>query len=231
MTKREIAAKIDHTNLKQDASDAAIERLCWEAREYQFATVCVNPCWVHTAFHHLKDSGVKVCSVVGFPLGASETSIKVEEALTAVRQGADEIDMVINVGAYKSRFVNLVETDIKEVVDAVHSVPRFNAKVKVIVETCLLTHEEKRTICGIVVDSGADFIKTSTGFSTAGASADDVTFFKEIIGYMDRSGQTKIKAAGGIRTLRDTLEMIKAGADRIGTSNGVAIINEMQGEL
>ena len=200
---------IDHTLLKADANKEQILSLIDEAKKYEFASVCVNPTWVKTAAELLKDSSVKVCTVIGFPLGASTSAVKAFEA-----NGADEIDMVINIGALKSRNLKLVEDDIKAVVEASGS-----KLVKVIIETCLLTDEEKVEACQLAKLAGADFVKTSTGFSTGGATIEDIELMREAVGPI-----MGVKASGGARTLEAALAFIKAGATRIGTSSGVAIM-------
>ena len=205
---------IDHTLLKQDATEQQIDRLLSEAREYDFASVCVNPCWVSHAKAGLTDTDVKVCTVVGFPLGATTSAVKAYETKEAIQNGADEIDMVINIGALKSRNLKLVEDDIKAVVEASGS-----KLVKVIIETCLLTDEEKVEACQLAKLAGADFVKTSTGFSTGGATIEDIELMRETVG-----PTMGVKASGGARTLEAAQAFIKAGATRIGTSSGVAIM-------
>ena len=200
---------IDHTLLKADANKEQILSLIDEAKKYEFASVCVNPTWVKTASELLKDSSVKVCTVIGFPLGASTSAVKAFEAKDAIANGADEIDMVINIGALK-----LVEDDIKAVVEASGS-----KLVKVIIETCLLTDEEKVEACQLAKLAGADFVKTSTGFSTGGATIEDIELMREAVGPI-----MGVKASGGARTLEAAKAFIKAGATRIGTSSGVAIM-------
>lgn len=209
-----IALLIDHTTLKPDATRAAVRKLCEEAKQYGFASVCVNSCHAGFVSELLSGSSVLTCVVVGFPLGAMSTAAKAFEAAEAVRQGAGEIDMVINIGAIKDGRWEDVERDIQAVVEASHP-----AAVKVIIETCLLTEDEKVRACQISVRAGAAFVKTSTGFSTAGATAEDVVLMKNTV-----AGRAKVKASGGIRTINDVKAMVEAGADRIGTSNGVALI-------
>lgn len=212
---------IDHTLLKQDATKSQIVKLVQEARQYQFASVCVNPTWVKVAADLLKDEqDVNVCTVIGFPLGATTTETKVYEAKLAVEHGAREIDMVINISALKDQNDVFVEQDIRAVVQAVAS----QAIVKVIIETCLLTDEEKVRACRLAKKAGAHFVKTSTGFSTGGATIEDVKLMREIVG--SRIG---VKASGGIRDIETAKAMIEAGATRIGTSSGVAIINGLAG--
>ena len=210
-----IAKMIDHTLLKAEATSGDIKRICAEAREYGFASVCVNSCYAKLVSDELKDSGVETCCVVGFPLGAMVTRAKAYEAKCAVEDGADEIDMVINIGALKEGSDALVEEDIRAVVEA--SKP---AIVKVIIETCLLTDEEKVRACELSEKAGAAFVKTSTGFSKAGANAADVALMKKTVG--DR---LQVKAAGGIHTPEQAAELIAAGADRIGASNGIALLS------
>ena len=211
----DISKIIDHTLLKADASQADIKRICAEARKYGFASVCVNSCYAKLVTKELKGTDVKTCCVVGFPLGAMSTAAKAYEARCAVADGASEIDMVINVGALKEGNDFYVEEDISEVVEA--SKP---AIVKVIIETCLLTDEEKVRACELSENAGAAFVKTSTGFSTGGANVHDVALMKETVG-----GRLKVKAAGGIHTPEQAQELIAAGADRIGASNGIALIS------
>ena len=205
---------IDHTLLKADAKPAEIEKLCSEAKEMKFAAVCVNPLYVRLASDLLKGSGVMVATVIGFPLGANTTKTKAFEASNAVENGADEIDMVISIGRLKAGNDDFVKRDIEEVVKA-----SKGRDVKVILETCLLTNEEISKASKISADAGAAFVKTSTGFSTGGATVDAVTIMKEAIG-----GRIKIKASGGIRDRDTAQKMVDAGADRLGTSSGIAIV-------
>ena len=214
MTK-EYASMIDHTLLKADATRNQIEKLCSDASEFEFASVCVNPTWVKYSAELLKDSKVKVCTVIGFPLGASTSEVKAFETKNAIANGAEEIDMVINIGALKNQEFDLVREDIKQVVDAANG-----TLVKVIIETCLLSDEEKVKACELSVEAGADFVKTSTGFSTGGATAEDVALMRKTVG-----PTVGVKASGGVRNLQDMQKMIEAGATRIGASSGVAIIN------
>ena len=209
-----IAGMIDHTLLKAAATSADIKKICAEAREYKFASVCVNSCYAKLVTEQLAGTGVKTCCVVGFPLGAMSTEATAYEAKCAVADGAGEIDMVINVGALKEGNDQFVEDDIRAVVEA--SKP---AIVKVIIETCLLTDEEKVRACELSEKAGAAFVKTSTGFSTGGANAHDVALMKKTVG--DR---LQVKASGGIHTPAEAQELIEAGADRIGASNGVALL-------
>jgi len=210
----DIANKIDHTLLKADATAADIKKICAQAREYRFASVCVNSCYAKLVTEELKGTGVATCCVVGFPLGAMSTRAKAFEAACAVEDGAGEIDMVINIGAVKSGDDRFAEDDIHAVVEA--SKP---AIVKVIIETCLLTDEEKVRACILAEKAGAAFVKTSTGFSRAGATAKDVALMKKAVG-----GRLRVKASGGIHTPGQAAELIAAGADRIGASNGIALL-------
>jgi len=210
-----IAKMIDHTLLKADATEAQIRKLCAEAKEYGFASVCVNSCYAALASKELEGSDVKTCCVVGFPLGAMQTQAKAFEAAQAVKDGAQEIDMVIQIGALKDGRDDAVQEDIAAVVEAAKP-----AIVKVIIETCLLTEEEKVRACTLAEKAGAAFVKTSTGFSTGGATAEDVALMRRTVG--DRM---QVKAAGGIHTREEALAMIEAGADRLGASSGVAIVS------
>ncbi|MBW5398043.1 deoxyribose-phosphate aldolase [Brachyspira pilosicoli] len=209
---------IDHTILRADATIDDIRTLCIEAKEHNFYSVCVNSAYVNVAYNFLLHSNVKVCSVVGFPLGAMIKEAKAYEAKFAIDSGADEIDMVANIGFLKSKKIDLFERDIKKVRDACHA-----AMLKVIIETCLLTDEEKVLACKIAKEFGADFVKTSTGFSTGGATEHDVELMRKTVG--DKVG---VKASGGIKTYEDAIKMINAGANRIGTSNGVAIMKSLK---
>ena len=211
---KDLARIIDHTYLKPDGDRAQIEKLCAEARQYKFASVCVNTTMVHLASELLKDSGVNVCAVIGFPLGAGTTASKVFEAQEAVRCGAVEVDMVINVGALKSRDYALVEYDIRKVVQGVEG-----TLVKVIIETCLLTDEEKVIACALAKAAGAHFVKTSTGFSKGGATVEDVALMRRVVG-----PEMGVKASGGIRDAETAIAMVKAGATRLGVSASVAIV-------
>ncbi len=212
-----IASLIDHTALKPETSKEQIEKLCGEAVEYGFASVCVNPCYVSLCSQLLKDSKIKVCTVIGFPLGATTSAIKAAEATEAIENGAREVDMVINVGAVKSGDFDYVKKDIEAVVQAA----KGKALVKVILETCLLTDEEKRLICRICKEAGADFVKTSTGFSTGGATVEDIKLMRDIV-----KPTMGVKASGGIRDYETAKAMIEAGASRIGASASVAIANK-----
>jgi deoxyribose-phosphate aldolase len=218
---RSVARLLDHTILKTDARKAQIEQLCQEARQYGFASVCVQPVWVELAAESLKGSSVLTCTVAGFPQGATLASVKLFETLAAIRQGAQEVDMVINVGALKDRNTTLVQDEIQALADACHN---GKAHLKVIIEACLLTDDEKKLACELAVNAGADFVKTSTGMSTSGATVEDVQLMRSVVG--PRVG---VKAAGGIRTAKDALAMIEAGANRIGASASVAIVKELGG--
>ena len=211
-----IAALIDHTILKADATRADVVKICREARQYNFASVCVNPYWVPLVRAELQGSPVKVCTVVGFPLGATSTEAKVAETAAALRAGAQEIDMVINVGALRSGDHEAVKQDIQQVVRVSHEA---RAIVKVILETALLNDNEKAVACTLCKLAGADFVKTSTGFSTSGATAHDVALMRSVVG-----PEMGVKASGGIRTLEDLQTMAAAGASRIGASASVKIV-------
>lgn len=206
---------IDHTLLKPESTQEQIDHLLSEAVEYQFASVCVNPTWVAHCAKTLAGTGVKVCTVVGFPLGANTSSVKAFETKDAIANGADEIDMVINVGQLKSGQYEVVKADIRAVVEASQ-----DKLVKVIIETCLLTNDEKVKACQLAVSAGADFVKTSTGFSAAGAMVEDIVLMRETVG-----PNIGVKAAGGARSYEDAEAFIEAGATRIGTSSGVAIVS------
>jgi deoxyribose-phosphate aldolase len=217
-----VSSMIDHTLLKPDATRADIEKLCREAREFRFATVCVNPAWVATAASLLRGSGVGVCSVVGFPLGATTADVKNYEARRAIFDGATEIDMVINIGALKSADLRTVERDIEAVVEPCR---QCGALSKVIIEAALLTDEEKITACTLSKAAGADFVKTSTGFASGGATAADVALMRRVVG-----ADMGVKAAGGVRDLQGLQAMVAAGATRVGASAGVKIVQESKGE-
>jgi deoxyribose-phosphate aldolase len=216
MLKSEIARLIDHTLLKPDATMDQIVQLCAEAREHQFASVCVNPCWVPLVVRELAGSNVNTCAVVGFPLGANITAIKMFEAGQAIKTGAREIDMVMNIGQLRSGDVEYVFADIQTVVNETHD---EGGIVKVILETCLLTDAQKVQACQISLAAGADYVKTSTGFSTGGATVHDVALMRNTVGPL-----TGVKASGGVRSFADVEKMVHAGATRIGTSSGVAIL-------
>ena len=209
------AKMIDHTLLKAEATVEQIQKICDEAKQYVFASVCVNPTWVKFCAEQLAGTEVKVCTVIGFPLGASTSAVKAYETKDAIANGAGEIDMVINIGALKDSQFNVVLEDIKAVVNAANG-----TLVKVIIETCLLTDEEKVKACELAVEAGADFVKTSTGFSTGGAKAEDIALMRKTVG-----PTIGVKASGGVRNLEDMKAMIDNGATRIGASSGVAIMN------
>jgi len=213
---RAIASLIDHTLLKPEAAEPDIARVCEEARRFGFASVCINPCWVPFAADTLAGAQSKVCTVIGFPLGANETAAKLCEAELALSHGAKELDMVQNVGALRSGQFDSVRDEIAELAKLCHS---RGAILKVILETCLLTADEKIAACRLAAEAGADFVKTSTGFSTSGASVADVKLMRETVGQA-----IGVKASGGIRTLEILREMVAAGATRIGTSSGVSIL-------
>ncbi|PFH91955.1 deoxyribose-phosphate aldolase [Bacillus sp. AFS088145] len=212
------AKLVDHTLLRADAKREEIAKLAEEAKEFSFASVCINPTWVSYASELLKDSSVKVCTVIGFPLGANTPEVKAFETTNAIENGAEEVDMVINISALKEKNDELVERDIRAVVEAA----KGKALVKVIIETCLLTDEEKVRACELSVKAGADFVKTSTGFSTGGATVEDVALMRKTVGE-----NVGVKASGGVRNLKDVENVVTAGANRIGTSSGVKIV---QGE-
>lgn len=211
---------IDHTILKPETTQEQVEKILSEAKEYDFASVCVNPTWVSLAAESLKDTDVKVCTVIGFPLGANTSAVKAFETEDAIANGADEIDMVINVGALKAGNDALVLDDIKAVVDA-----SGDKLVKVIIEACLLTDDEKVRACQLSKEAGADYVKTSTGFSTGGATVADVALMRKTVG-----PDMGVKASGGARSYEDAIAFIEAGASRIGASSGVAIMNGAQAD-
>ena len=213
-----LASMIDHTILKPEAGKEQVETICREAREYGFASVCVNSSYVPLCAELLRDTEVKVCTVIGFPLGAMSTAAKAAEARQAILDGAEELDMVIHIGMLKDGNNEYVEQDIHSVVEEA----RGKAAVKVIIETCLLSEEEKIRACLLAKKAGADYVKTSTGFSTGGATAEDIALMKKTVGK-----DMKVQASGGIRTREKAEEMRKAGADRIGTSSGIRIVEEM----
>ncbi len=220
-TSRDWASFVDHTLLKPEASESDIRKLCEEAAEYKFASVCVNPHWVKTCAQILKNSGVPVCTVIGFPLGANTTDTKVFEARRAIFDGAREVDMVVNIGALKSGDDCTVERDIREVAAAAHE---FGAICKVILETALLSDEEKVRASLAAKHAGADFVKTSTGFSKGGATVEDIALMRRTVG-----ADLGVKASGGVKSLEDARAMIAAGATRIGASVGVKIAQEASG--
>ncbi|WP_010630771.1 deoxyribose-phosphate aldolase [Sporolactobacillus vineae] len=212
----DLARYIDHTALKPDVTEADIIKLTGEAKEYGFASVCVNPFWVTLAAEQLEGSDVNVCTVIGFPLGAGTAATKAFETKDAIDHGADEVDMVINIGALKGGQTDTVERDIKAVVQAAAG----KALVKVIIETCLLTDDEKVLACKLAAGAGADFVKTSTGFSTGGATVSDVALMRRTVG-----PKFGVKAAGGIHSKAEAQALIAAGATRIGASSGIQIVN------
>lgn len=216
-----VARYIDHTLLKPEASRTEILKICEEGVKFGFASVCINPTWAREASCALRGSGVKVCTVIGFPLGANTVDTKVFEARRAIFDGATELDMVINIGALKSREHDMVSRDIRGVVDVAHE---SGALCKVIIETALLSEDEKVTACLLAKDAGADFVKTSTGFSKGGATASDIALMRRVVG-----GEMGVKASGGVRDLKQAEEMIRAGATRIGASVGVKIVQEAGG--
>lgn len=218
LTQSQLAKYMDHTLLKADATLDGIDRVVAEAKQFGCASVCVNPFWVPYVARLLDGSGVATCTVVGFPLGASSTASKVFETTDAIANGADEIDMVINIGELKAGHAELVREDIRAVAEATHAGGKL---LKVIIECCLLTDDEKRLACLLCAEAGADFVKTSTGFSTGGATVADVALMRECVG-----PDFGVKAAGGIRTLADAYAMIEAGASRLGVSAAASILAE-----
>lgn len=218
---KDFAKFIDHTLLKADAKKENILALCEEAKQYSFASVCINPTWVRTVAAALEGSSVEVCTVIGFPLGASTSEVKAFETKNAIENGATEIDMVINISALRDGDDETVKNDIASVVEAA----KGKAIVKVIIETSLLSDTEKRTACELAVLAGADFVKTSTGFSTGGATEEDVKLMRAVVGPV-----TGVKASGGVRSFEDMQNMINAGATRIGASSGVQIMNGLKSE-
>ena len=214
MTKKQLAKMMDHTILKATATPADVEKICREALEIDAASVCINPCNIELTKRLLEGSGVKVCTVIGFPLGANSTSVKMYETQDAIKRGAEEVDMVINVGALLAGDTDTVYNDIKGVVEAAGG-----TLVKVIIETCYLSDDQKKTACELAMKAGADFVKTSTGFGTGGATAHDVALMRSVVGE-----KLKVKASGGIRTCQNAVEMIEASADRLGVSASIAIL-------
>lgn len=206
---------IDHTALKPNTNKESILKLIAEAKTYDFASVCVNPCWVALAHQELKNTDVKVCTVIGFPLGANTTEVKVFETKDAIEKGAKEIDMVINIAMLKDKEYDYVENEIHQIVEAA----KDKAIVKVIIETCLLTDEEKIKACELSQKAGADFVKTSTGFSTGGATVHDIALMRKTVG-----AEMGVKASGGVHTHEEALAMVEAGATRIGASAGVKLL-------
>lgn len=213
----DIARFIDHTLLKPDATEEMIENLCNEAKKYNFYAVCINPYYVKLAKKILRNSDVKIATVIGFPLGANTGKIKALEAEESIRDGADELDMVINIAALKNKDYDKVKEDIEEVVKKA----KGNALVKVIIETCLLTEDEKVRACNLSLEAGANFVKTSTGFNGKGATVEDIRLIKSVVG-----NKMKIKASGGIRDYETAIKMIEAGANRIGASSSVKIVQD-----
>lgn len=218
LNRNQLAKYLDHTMLKPDATVAMIDQTVDEAIKYQTASVCINPYWVKRVHQKLAGTGINTCTVIGFPLGATSTASKVFEARQAIEDGADELDMVINIGELKAKHDDAVMADIRAVADEVHSHQRV---LKVIIETALLNKEEKQRACKLTVAGQADFVKTSTGFSTSGAQVTDVELMKQTVG-----DQIKIKAAGGIHSYDEAMAMIDAGADRLGVSASVKILQE-----
>ena len=214
LTKKAVAGIIDHTLLKPQSTKAQIETLCAEAKEYSFASVCVNPCWVSLSAELLKGSSVNVCTVIGFPLGACTSAAKAFETKDAIANGATEVDMVVNIGAIKSEMWDLVKEDIAAVVEAANG-----TLVKVIIEACLLTDEEKVKVCQLAKEAGADFVKTSTGFSTGGATPEDVAIMRGAVG-----PEMGVKASGGIHNAKEAIACINAGATRLGVSAGIVVV-------
>lgn len=206
---------IDHTALKPNTNKESILKLIAEAKTYDFASVCVNPCWIELAHQELKNTYVKVCTVIGFPLGANTTEVKVFETKDAIEKGAQEIDMVINIAMLKDKEYDYVENEIHQIVEAA----KDKAIVKVIIETCLLTDEEKIKACELSQKAGADFVKTSTGFSTGGATVHDIALMRKTVG-----AEMGVKASGGVHTHEEALAMVEAGATRIGASAGVKLL-------
>jgi deoxyribose-phosphate aldolase len=226
-TKATLAKTIDHTLLKAKATERSVRELCAEARQYGFASVCVNPAWVELCAKELSGSGILVCTVIGFPLGANASETKAAEARLAASQGARELDMVINLGAAKDGDWKAVEEDIRGVVKAggegaAHGGASSEVAVKVIIETCYLSESEKVKACEAAARGGARFVKTSTGFGTGGASVEDVRLIRKAVG-----DKLQIKASGGIRSYHDAIMMLDAGADRIGASSSIAIVSEL----
>ncbi|WP_208559651.1 deoxyribose-phosphate aldolase [Marinilactibacillus kalidii] len=211
---------IDHTVLKPEATDSMIQQACLDAKKYAFKAVCINPTWVSYVSDLLNGTNVQTCTVIGFPLGANKTEVKVAETKKAIADGADEVDMVINIGAMKSEDFALVHDDIRAVVKAAEG----KALVKVIIETALLNRNEKIRACEIAKRAGADFVKTSTGFSTGGATPEDIKLMRTAVG-----PDMGVKASGGVRSYEDAKAMIEAGATRIGTSNGIALLEGVEG--
>ncbi|MDD6771657.1 MAG: deoxyribose-phosphate aldolase [Inconstantimicrobium porci] len=219
MNKQQLAGMIDHTILKANASEAEVRKVCEEALEYGFASVCINPANISLASELLKGSKVKVCTVIGFPLGANTSAVKAFETDDAIKNGAQEVDMVINIGKLKDKDYEYVKNDIKAVVDAA----KGRALSKVIIETCLLTDEEKVKACELAKEAGADYVKTSTGFSTGGATPEDIKLMRETVG-----PEMGVKASGGVRTYEDAMAVLENGATRIGASASIAIVEKAE---
>ncbi|MCG9969818.1 deoxyribose-phosphate aldolase [Pelotomaculum terephthalicicum JT] len=217
-----LAGVIDHTLLKPEATCQNIIGICREAVDFGFKSVCINPCHIDLAYRELENTKIGICAVIGFPLGASEPAVKAAEAAAAVRAGASEVDVVMNIGFFKGGLLGKAQEDLTGVISAAKCA-KPEAIVKVILETCLLTNEEKVQACRLAVAAGADFVKTSTGFNKEGAMVDDIKLIRQSVG--PRIG---VKASGGIRDLAKALSMLEAGADRIGTSAGVVIVNELR---
>ena len=219
MNKQQLAGMIDYTILKAHASEAEVRKVCEEALEYGFASVCINPANISLASELLKGSKVKVCTVIGFPLGANTSAVKAFETDDAIKNGAQEVDMVINIGKLKDKDYEYVKNDIKAVVDAA----KGRALSKVIIETCLLTDEEKVKACELAKEAGADYVKTSTGFSTGGATPEDIKLMRETVG-----PEMGVKASGGVRTYEDAMAVLENGATRIGASASIAIVEKAE---
>ena len=217
-----LASFIDHTLLKPEAGENDIAQVCQEAKLHSFKAVCVNPCWVLSSVAELRSSGVSVCTVIGFPLGGGETKTKVFEAKQALLKGATELDMVLNIGFLRSGNYHFVANEILELAKIAHG---SGALLKVILETCLLSDKQKEEACRLAVDANADFVKTSTGFSSGGATVGDVALMRSVVG-----NSLGVKASGGVRTLQSLREMVRAGANRIGTSSGLQILKELVSE-
>ncbi len=215
---KQLASFIDHTLLKPEATPAEIEKLCTEAIQYQFSSVCIQPSYVELSSSLLRNTNVKVCTVIGFPTGATTTTVKQAEAEEALHNGAQELDMVIHIGMLKVGKIDYVKNDILSIVSTAKP---SHAIVKVIIETCLLTDDEKQLACRIAMEAGADYVKTSTGFSKGGATVEDVQLIRRVVG-----ASMGVKASGGVRTREQALTMIAAGATRLGTSSGVYIVTE-----
>lgn len=228
LSPEDVAARIDHTALKPATTEAEIRHLCSEALKYSFASVCVNPTWVALAAEILTDSPVRTCTVIGFPLGATLSAVKAYETTASIAAGAEEVDMVINIGQLKDAHYDAVREDIRGVVNAARSASGGRTRpviVKVIIETGLLTEFEKRMACILAAEAGADFVKTSTGFSGGGANVEDIRLMRQVVG-----PEMGVKASGGIRNAEAALALLDAGATRLGVSAGVTIVQELTGE-